>query len=379
MPVIAVTYTSADAYERSVSTPGSRKRWGALFVTLGVTLAAAGLTFWFAWGLPTAGSYNQAILGIVVHVLFGYIVVMSGLTIYRSDLAVSECWVAAKWCLGGFLFMSSFVVWASVPEIRAGGISLAFANQFIIVGSVGAAAGVLIGLNRGQAAQNARLVEDTKDQRETLRFLLRLIRHDIKNDLVVIGGFADRLEGQFEADPEELALIQERTDSAQSLLETADTIIESETGQLTTEIVDLSMILREQVGGLETSYPDLTVETDIDDGLQVIANELIDEVFWNVLENAAEHNDISGLTVSVTAERDADDVEIRIADDGSGIPDEVRETVFEPSIQRPESDGGGDGLGLYLVRKLVETCDGSVTIEDSDPTGTVFRIRLPAA
>jgi two-component system OmpR family sensor kinase len=379
VPVIAVTYTSADAYERSVSTPGSRKRWGALFVTLGVTLAAAGLTFWFAWGLPTAGSYNQAILGIVVHVLFGYIVVMSGLTIYRSDLAVSECWVAAKWCLGGFLFMSSFVVWASVPEIRAGGISLAFANQFIIVGSVGAAAGVLIGLNRGQAAQNARLVEDTKDQRETLRFLLRLIRHDIKNDLVVIGGFADRLEGQFEADPEELALIQERTDSAQSLLETADTIIESETGQLTTEIVDLSMILREQVGGLETSYPDLTVETDIDDGLQVIANELIDEVFWNVLENAAEHNDISGLTVSVTAERDADDVEIRIADDGSGIPDEVRETVFEPSIQRPESDGGGDGLGLYLVRKLVETCDGSVTIEDSDPTGTVFRIRLPAA
>jgi signal transduction histidine kinase len=360
-----------------VSTPGSRKRWGALFVTLGVTLAAAGLTFWFAWGLPSAGSYNQAILGIVVHVLFGYIVVMSGLTIYRSDLAVSECWVAAKWCLGGFLFMSSFVVWASVPEIRAGGISLAFANQFIIVGSVGAAAGVLIGLNRGQAAQNARLVEDTRDQRETLRFLLRLIRHDIKNDLVVIGGYADRLEGQYDADPEELALIQERTDSAQNLLETADTIIESDTGQLATEAVNLSVILREQVGALETSYPDLTVETDIDDGLRVTANELIDEVFWNVLENAAEHNDISGLTVSVTTERVDGAVETVITDDGSGIPEGVRETVFEPSVQR--SEGEGNGLGLYLVRKLVETCDGSVTIEDRDPSGTVFRIRLPAA
>ncbi|WP_336133484.1 HAMP domain-containing sensor histidine kinase [Natronomonas amylolytica] len=360
-----------------MSTPGSRKRWGALFVTLGVTLAAAGLTFWFAWGLPTAGSYNQAVLGIVVHVLFGYIVVMSGLTIYRSDLAVSECWVAAKWCLGGFLFMSSFVVWASVPEIRAGGISLAFANQFVIVGSVGAAAGVLIGLNRGQAAQNARLVEDTRDQRETLRFLLRLVRHDIKNDLAVIGGFADRLEGQYDADPEELALIQERTDAARSLLETADTIIESETGQLTTEPVDLSVALREQVDALETTYPDLAVDADIDDDLRVAANELIDEVFWNVLENAAEHNDVSGLTVSVTTERVGETVEVAIADDGGGIPEGILESAFEPSIQRPESEG--DGLGLYLVRKLVETCDGSVTIEDSDPSGTAFRIRLPAA
>ncbi len=374
---MAVTYTSARPHEGSVSTPGSRKRWGALFVTLGVTLAAAGLTFWFAWGLPTAGSYNQAVLGIVVHVLFGYIVVMSGLTIYRSDLAVSECWVAAKWCLGGFLFMSSFVVWASVPEIRAGGISLAFANQFVIVGSVGAAAGVLIGLNRGQAAQNARLVEDTRDQRETLRFLLRLVRHDIKNDLAVIGGFADRLEGQYDADPEELALIQERTDAARSLLETADTIIESETGQLTTEPVDLSVALREQVDALETTYPDLAVDADIDDDLRVAANELIDEVFWNVLENAAEHNDVSGLTVSVTTERVGETVEVAIADDGGGIPEGILESAFEPSIQRPESEG--DGLGLYLVRKLVETCDGSVTIEDSDPSGTAFRIRLPAA
>ncbi|QLD87213.1 ATP-binding protein [Natronomonas halophila] len=359
-----------------MATPGSRKRWGALFVTLGVTLAAAGLTFWFAWGLPNAGTYNQVVLGIVVNVLFGYIVVMSGVTIYRSDLAVSECLVAAKWCAGGFLFMASFVVWAAAPEIQAGGISLAFANQFVVVGSVGAAAGVLIGLNRGQAAQNARLVEDTRDQRETLRFLLRLIRHDIKNDLVVIAGFADRLEGRFDADPEELDRIQERADSAQRLLETADTIIESETGQLTTEPVDLSAILREQLSVVRTSYPALTVETDIEDDLQVDASELIDEVFWNVLENAAEHNDPSTLTVSVTAERVDDAVEITIADDGTGIPDPIHEDVFEPAVRRSESEG--DGLGLYLVRKLVETCDGTVAVEDADPSGTVFRIRLPA-
>lgn len=361
-----------------MATADSRKRWGALFVTLGVTLAAAGLTFWFAWGLPAAGSYNQVVLGIVVHVLFGYIVVMSGVTIYRSDLAVSECMVAAKWCVGGFVFMSSFVVWGSIPDILAGGSdALTFANQFVVIGSVGAAAGVLIGLNRGQAAQNARLVEDTRDQRETLRFLLRLIRHDIKNDLVVIGGFADRLDGRVESDPEEIHRIQERTDSAQRLLETADAIIESETGQLATEAIDVSAILREQLSVIETTYPDLTVETDIDDGLEVVASELIEEVFWNLLENAAEHNDPSSLTVTITAERIDDSVEITIADDGAGIPDAIREDLFEPSVRRSESEG--DGLGLYLVHKLVESCDGRVDVKEADPSGTVFRIRLPAA
>jgi uncharacterized membrane protein len=68
----------------------ARKYWRLLLVTIGVAFAAAGLTFWFAWRLPGTTAINQVVLGIVVHVLFGYIVAMSGITIYGSDLAVGE-------------------------------------------------------------------------------------------------------------------------------------------------------------------------------------------------------------------------------------------------------------------------------------------------
>jgi len=169
------------------------RRWGFVFISLGVTLAAAGLTFWFAWGLPGTSSVNQAVLGIVVHVVFGYIVVMSGLTIYRSDLDTAECFSAAKWCAGGFGLMALFVLWASAPDLLAGQFTLEILNELVVVGSVGAAAGALIGLNRGQAVQNRRLVEEKEDQRDTLLFLLRLLRHDVRHDLVTIGGYADLL------------------------------------------------------------------------------------------------------------------------------------------------------------------------------------------
>lgn len=170
-----------------------RRYWGVALASLGVTFAAAGLTFWFAWGFPGTTATNQAVLGIVVHVLFGYAVVMSGITIYRSELAVEECLVAVQWCLGGFLLMSGLVVWEAASELLAGEVTLAFLNRLIVIGSVGAAAGVLVGLNRGQAVQNERLVDEGAERRETLVFLLRLLRHDLQNDLTAVAGHVDRL------------------------------------------------------------------------------------------------------------------------------------------------------------------------------------------
>lgn len=355
-----------------------RRGWGALFVTLGVTLAAAGLTFWFAWGLPETRAYNQVVLGIVVHVLFGYIVVMSGVMIYRSDLAVAECLLAAKWCFGGFLLMGGFVVWAAAPELRSGDVSLAFLNQFVVVGSVGAAAGVLIGLNRGQAAQNRRLIDEKEDQRETLLFVLRLLRHDLRNDLMVINGFTDGLKGDLdsEAERERVECIEDRTETAKQLLETVDVIIESETGQLDIRPFDVAPVVHEQVDIIRSTSLAVDIETDIQDGLQVQGNDFLGEVFKNILDNAVQHNDPESLTVRVTARRVGDDVEIEFRDDGSGIPPEIRKTVFEPSVQRPDSNG--DGLGLYLVRKLVESCNGSVSVAERKP-GTSITVRLPSA
>lgn len=355
-----------------------RKYWGALLITIGVAFAAAGLTFWFAWGFPRANAANQVVLGIVVHVLFGYIVVMSGITIYRSDLAFDEALVAAKWCLGGLLFMVVLVAWARLPDLSGEGPTIGILYEVIVVGSVGAAAGVLIGLNRGQAVQNARLVDEHGDQQETLVFLLQLLRHDTQNDLTTISGYVDLLEEHVDSEEgtDHLERVERRTESMRKLFRTAGTILESETGRRSPEEVELSRVLRDQVEHLR-SEDGVVVETDLEPDLRVEADPLVDELFRNVLENAVAHNPTDGLTVSVSARRDGDDAVVVVEDDGEGIDEAIRGDVFDPDVRSPDSDG--DGLGLYLVRKLVDSYDGSITVDDVDPSGTRFTIRVPLA
>jgi len=353
-----------------------RKYWGTFLATLGVAFAAAGLTFWFAWGFRETTAVNQVVFGIVVHVLFGYVVVMSGITIYRSDLAVAEAVVAVRWCVGGFLFTSALVAWARFPGLSGSGPTAEFVYELVVVGSVGAAAGVLIGLNRGQAVQNARLVEERGAQRETLAFLLQLLRHDTQNDLDTISGYVDQLSDHVDSEEGEeyVDRVTSRTDSMRDLLDTAGAIIESETGRRSREVVDVGEVLRDQLGRLK-STDGVTVETNLEEGLYVEADPLIDELFGNVLENAVAHNTTDGLTVSVVARSVGDEVEVVVEDDGEGIPSSVRADVFDPEVR--SSDSNGDGLGLYLVRKLADSYGGAVSLTDVEPTGTKFSVRFP--
>ena len=64
---------------------------------------------------------------------------------------------------------------------------------------------------------------------------------------------------------------------------------------------------------------------------------------------------------------------VTVADDGPGIPDTRKESVFEPT------EGGNHGLGFYLVDSLVGDYGGSVRVLDNEPRGAVFEVRLPAA
>ncbi|MFB6251547.1 MAG: sensor histidine kinase [Halobellus sp.] len=70
-------------------------------------------------------------------------------------------------------------------------------------------------------------------------------------------------------------------------------------------------------------------------------------------------------------ERQPNDVVLRVSDNGPGIPEAKRETLFEPS------DDDSDRGGLSLVQTLIEGYGGSIRIEDAEPTGSTFVVRLP--
>jgi two-component system, OmpR family, sensor histidine kinase KdpD len=78
----------------------------------------------------------------------------------------------------------------------------------------------------------------------------------------------------------------------------------------------------------------------------------------------------------VQADAVGDRVEIRVIDQGPGVPDEVREQIFQP-FQRRGDTGGGLGLGLAIARGFAEAMDGELTVEDTPGGGATFVFSLP--
>lgn len=103
---------------------------------------------------------------------------------------------------------------------------------------------------------------------------------------------------------------------------------------------------------------------------------LIYRLVYNLVENAIKYNHPEGK-VTVTACQKEKKVILSVADTGSGIPEELRERVFEPFFRVDKSRSrelGGVGLGLALVHEIVKAHDGSISIKDNPSGGTVFEV-----
>ena len=211
--------------------------------------------------------------------------------------------------------------------------------------------------------------------------LNRIVRHDIRNKMAVVRGRAELLADS--VDGEARRHLQQILDNSERVVEitkearhVAETLAETDEIDLTA--VPLAETLRREVDDLREMYPEttVTVETDIPE-VTVRANEFLSSLFRNLLTNAVVHNQTDAPTVEVAAEATADSVVVDIADDGPGIPADVRETVFEEG--RITTDGDGHGVGLYLVHSLVTQYGGDIDIETADPRGTVVTVELPRA
>ena len=232
------------------------------------------------------------------------------------------------------------------------------------------------------ASDDAPPEDRLKRQRDDLRLLNQVMRHDIRNDLQLVGAYAELLDDHVDEEGREyLDVIKRNTQSAVSLTTTVRDLAEvmlredAEPGR-----VALDRVLSQQVEEVRSAYSEavFTVEGSFP-GEDVVADEMLSSVFRNLLRNAVQHNDETPpkVTVSAAVDEDRGVAEVRVADNGPGIPENQRDEVFGKGEKGLDSPGAG--IGLYLVRSLVEIYGGDVRIEDNEPKGAAFVVGLPLA
>jgi PAS domain S-box-containing protein len=223
-------------------------------------------------------------------------------------------------------------------------------------------------------------VTELKRRERNLRLLNQVLRHDVRNDLQLVVAYTELLADECDEDVhDDVEMVLESADHAVELTRTARDLADAMLADdRSNQRVSLRRLLDEEVGDVRSSYADATVTVDgTIPAVSVQADEMLGSVFRNVLKNAIQHNDkaVPEVTVSVTV--DEPNAVVRIADNGPGISDDQKADIFAEGEQRLESQGSG--LGLYLVRTLVDGYGGDVWIEDNDPEGAVFGVELPLA
>ncbi|MBV8957390.1 MAG: response regulator [Actinobacteria bacterium] len=242
--------------------------------------------------------------------------------------------------------------------------------------------------------QNAQRFDRERETVERLSELSRLkstflasVSHELRTPLTALVGFAQTLGTYSDtlsaADREHM--LNRMVSQGERLGRLINNLLDStslETGSLRLSVgpVEPLAVVERVVDSLPEERPpvEVVVAPDLP---PVRADEgRLEQVLGNLLENAVKYSPEDPVTISADAVDDS--VTFRVADRGPGMEPSFLERAFEPFSQADTGDGRFDkgvGLGLYIVRGLVEAMGGTIGVESQVGTGTTFSITLPRA
>jgi signal transduction histidine kinase len=218
-----------------------------------------------------------------------------------------------------------------------------------------------------------------RQREQRLSVLNRVLRHNLRNDLNVVEGYVGMAIERLEDDEVRgyLETAHAETNDLLDLGAKARRIERAvERGAEERSDVQVQQLLEGIREDLAAAYPDATITVDVPADVVVRADEqLLDQVFRNLLENALEHADDSEPVADVVlVESDATDtVTVEVRDEGPGVPEDelsVLETGTETALEH------GSGLGLWLVKWGVDSLGGTVEF-DSTAAGTTVTLSFP--
>ncbi len=221
-------------------------------------------------------------------------------------------------------------------------------------------------------------VTERKRAEEREDFLHSLLRHDVRNKLQVIRGYLELVEDLdlSEEAEEYISLSMDDLKEGVEIIEKVRTLREAQEEKV--REIEVSSAIYDAVDEVEGFAEERGIEIGVDcpeEGCEVLAGSLLDRVFLNIFENAVQHS--GGSKIRVRGMVSDDEVKCIIEDDGQGIPGEKKDMIFDKGYTTDEDRG--TGLGMFLVKTLLETYDGSVDVKDSELGGARFDVKLKKA
>lgn len=219
-------------------------------------------------------------------------------------------------------------------------------------------------------------VTDLKERKTQLQVVDRVLRHNVRNKLTAISGFAE--------------LIRERasgpaTEEADRILSEADDLATTaEKSRAITKVFEKPPAVREIALGalvervrdtVAQAHPTAGVTTRVPESVTVSATDNLFNAIEELVENGIIHSDSDTPRVELHVTADEDTAAVCVVDNGPGIPD-IERAVFEEGAEIDELYHGS-GLGLWLVYWIVRRSGGTVSIAENTPEGTTVRVELP--
>jgi signal transduction histidine kinase len=205
--------------------------------------------------------------------------------------------------------------------------------------------------------------ENIKSLNEALRVLNKILRHDILNDLTVVMTSCDMIN----TDNDNLK--QKAENSIKKSVSLIEQMRELEKALISEEELS-EKSLRSVVESTIKNYSDIRFSVTGD--CTILCDNAIFSVIDNIVRNAIVHG--KTYRIDIPIEEKNGNCDIKFIDYGKGIPDDIKSKILEEGESFGETRGSG--LGLYIVKKVVERYGGEITVEDNKPNGAVFVLKF---
>jgi two-component system OmpR family sensor kinase len=274
--------------------------------------------------------------------------------------------------IGGAWILVSDQLVAALPLDRSTVTWLQTTKGWLFVAASGLAIYALTATGRRQLSRTNERLQQTLRHSSVLH---RVLRHNLRNACNVIELQSTELAEQASNGQAPKAAIERQVTELLNLGQKSGQLRQIALAEQRRRNIALDRLIDREIEEFRERHPGASVEMDVPEGVRVSAYPELEHVFGELFENAVEHTD-GDVHITVGVRQTGGRVMVDVADDGPGLP-EMERQVLKEGMEKPLHHS--QGLGLWIVRIIVEESGGTLAVVDNEPEGTIVRLELRAA